>query len=341
MSGDDHQVNDGSAVRLDALARAALTRWDLPATATVTLIKHRENAVFMVADAASSARYALRIHRAGYHSDAELRSELAWMRALDDDGVHTPPVLAGLDGSFLQTVPTDDPGAALRADLFGWVDGAPLGAIEVAAASDLDQLRTSLELVGALAGHVHNQSEKWIPPPGFTRPAWDETGICGNAPVWGPFTDLPQLTSAQRQMLVAAAEKLHTSLIEFGKGSDRYGLIHADFLPENLLVRDDGVRILDFDDCGYGWHMFDVATVLFFHLGEATFSDARTSLIAGYRTTRPLPDEHLEMLAAFLMARGLTYVSWVTSRRETETARALSDEIIEGVTALASEYVGS
>ena len=101
MSGDEHQVNDGSAVRLDALARAALTRWDLPATATVTLIKHRENAVFMVADPASSARYALRIHRAGYHSDAELRSELAWMRALDDDGVHTPPVVAGLDGGFL------------------------------------------------------------------------------------------------------------------------------------------------------------------------------------------------------------------------------------------------
>src|SRR4051812_43040584 len=117
MSGDDHQVNDGSAGRLDALARAALARWGFAAESTVTLIKHRENAVFMVTDTATSARYALRVHRAGYHSDAELRSELAWMRALEADGVHTPPVIAGLDGDVLQIVRPDESGVALRADL--------------------------------------------------------------------------------------------------------------------------------------------------------------------------------------------------------------------------------
>jgi len=157
--------------------------------------------------------------------------------------------------------------------------------------------------------------------------------------VWGPFSVLPQLTSPQREVLLAGSRMLRDRLLEFGKGRDRYGLIHADFLPENLIVRDDGVRILDFDDCGYGWHLFDLATALFFHLGEATFADARTSLVAGYRTTRPLPDAHLEMLPAFLLARGLTYVSWVTSRWETETARDLSGEIIEGVTALAEEFL--
>jgi Ser/Thr protein kinase RdoA (MazF antagonist) len=341
MNDDGHQRDDGSVAGLEALAHAALTGWGFAATTPVTLIKHRENAVFMVTDPAASARYALRVHRAGYHSEAELRSELAWMRALDADGVLTPPVVAGLDGDILQRVRTDDPGVARHADLFGWVDGTPLGAIEDAAASDVDQLRASLELVGALAGRVHNHSEAWIPPPGFMRPVWDEAGICGDAPIWGPFTALPQLTSPQRAALVASARKLSASMLEFGKENDRYGLIHADFLPENLLVRDDGIRILDFDDCGYGWHLFDVATALFFHLGETTFTDARTSLIAGYRTTRALPDAHLEMLPAFLLARGLTYVSWVTSRRETETARALSAEIIEGVTALASEFLSS
>ena len=32
--------------------------------------------------ASDGRRYAIRVHRAGYHSDAELRSELQWMRAL-------------------------------------------------------------------------------------------------------------------------------------------------------------------------------------------------------------------------------------------------------------------
>ena len=48
MSGDDHQVNDGSATRLDGLARAALTGWDLPATATVIGLANGTSYTFRV-----------------------------------------------------------------------------------------------------------------------------------------------------------------------------------------------------------------------------------------------------------------------------------------------------
>ncbi len=61
---------------LTRLAHAALSQWDVRAQAP-ELIKHRENAVFKVMAPGGGAAV-LRVHRQGYHSDASLRSELAW-----------------------------------------------------------------------------------------------------------------------------------------------------------------------------------------------------------------------------------------------------------------------
>jgi Ser/Thr protein kinase RdoA (MazF antagonist) len=88
--------------RFEALAREALGHWGLTGAA-LRLIKQRENAVFAVTTR-EGERYALRIHRAGYHIDAELNSELEWMSALDQFGVRTPEVVAAADVSLFLTV---------------------------------------------------------------------------------------------------------------------------------------------------------------------------------------------------------------------------------------------
>jgi Ser/Thr protein kinase RdoA (MazF antagonist) len=54
--------------RVAALARNALRSWGLEAQ-ELALLKYRENAVFRVT-AGDGRRYAIRVHRAGYHSDA-------------------------------------------------------------------------------------------------------------------------------------------------------------------------------------------------------------------------------------------------------------------------------
>jgi Ser/Thr protein kinase RdoA (MazF antagonist) len=116
-------------------------------------------------------------------------------------------------------------------------------------------------------------------------------------------------------------------------------LIHADFLHENLLANDDGICLIDFDDAGFGWHLFDVATTLFFHLGEDYFDDAFATLIDGYRTKRTLSDEHLARLPLFFALRGTTYLGWTHTRSETETAQSLKPMIIAAVEELLDVYL--
>ena len=98
------QTPEAQSARVARLGRRALAAWGIRAE-SLELLKYRENAVFRVV-AQDGRQYALRIHRAGYHSDAELRSELEWMRALSEDGFDVPTLV--LHGEDDQIVPVHD-----------------------------------------------------------------------------------------------------------------------------------------------------------------------------------------------------------------------------------------
>ena len=161
----------------------------------------------------------------------------------------------------------------------------------------------------------------------------------GEHPFWGRFWELPALTREQRQLLLTAKSKVVEKLGTFGKSKDRYGMIHADLLPENLLIGRNGLCLIDFDDAGFGWYVFDIATSLFFHVGETYFAALKQAYLAGYESERPLPRAQVEMLEVFLLARGFTYLSWCYTRSETEMAQQLTPLLVAGVTEMASAWL--
>ncbi len=133
---------------------------------------------------------------------------------------------------------------------------------------------------------MHNQSSVWNAPSGFLRHAWDAEGLVGERPFWGRFWDLAALTDPQRALFVELRQSLRRDLNEFGTGPDRYGLIHADLVPENILVDGDSLQVIDFDDAGYGWHLFEIATSLYFIRRDSIYEQARDAVIEGYRQHR-------------------------------------------------------
>lgn len=336
MSGLDALPPAQQVERLARLADRALARWDL-AGAKIELIKHRENAVFSV-DAGGS-RFALRVHRDGYHSDAALRSELAWMAALAEAGIRTPDVVPTRSGEPFAVVEAPEVPEPRQCDLTAWIEGRALGSVEGGLVGERGTLLRCYRTLGELAARLHGHAARWQRPAGFERHAWDVEGLVGERPVWGRFWELAALTPAQRELLLRARERLRGRLEAFGGGADRYGLIHADFLPENALVTDDGVVLIDFDDAGFGWHLFDLSTPLVLHEGQPVFDALREALVGGYRSLRPLPDAHLGMLPGFFLARALTYLGWAHTRSETETARALTPFLVEGACARAEAYL--
>src|SRR5215216_8092888 len=89
---------------LQEIAQAATADYDLPPDVSVDMVNLSENSTYKIA-APDGRRWALRIHRDGYHSRAAIESELAWLVDLRRTGVVlTPEPVKGKDGEIIQLV---------------------------------------------------------------------------------------------------------------------------------------------------------------------------------------------------------------------------------------------
>lgn len=282
------------------LAHQAASHWG----ATVTcLIRARENAVYEMA-LPDGSRAALRLHRKGYQGDTAIRSELWWCAELAVAGVPVATPVPARTGDLLVTLPNGRTASAIV-----WIDGDPLGEAGVPLAGPLSLQIARHRALGRLIAQVHTVTDTLTLPPDFIRPRWDVAGLVGEAPFWGRFWDHPGATREQTDILCAARDFLRDALIDHLPGD--FGPIHADVLRENVLVNDGSLSLIDFDDSGLGFRLYDLGTVLSQNLYEPGYADIRDALIQGYTETRPATQRMVEI---FTLARTLASVGWTMPR---------------------------
>ncbi len=275
-----------------ALAAEAASHWG----GTLTrLLRDRENVVYEMA--LPNGRAALRLHRVGYQSAAAIASELWWCDALARAGVPVPGALPSRGGEILVTLSNGRHASAIL-----WLEGEALGEAGMPFARPLRQTLDLHHALGALLAQLHRVTDGLVLPDGFTRPRWDLAGLVGEAPFWGRFWDHPLATPDQRSALIRARDALRERL------TGDQGLIHADVLRENVLVDDDAVGLIDFDDSGFGFRLYDLGTVLSQNLYEPAYPDIRDALMAGYGTT------DTALVEAFILARTCASVGWTMPR---------------------------
>jgi Ser/Thr protein kinase RdoA (MazF antagonist) len=316
---------------LEPLAREALRAYGLPADADLTLVSLSENAVFAVDDPVTGTRSALRLHRPGYHSRRSIESELAWISALRRDGVvATPPVLPARNGGLVAAVPSRDGGSRF-AVRFVWVPG-----VEPAGERLVEDFRT----LGATAARLHAHARRWHRPPWFTRQTWDHAGSVGPGGHWGRWQDGVGVGAEEHEVLVRLEAVLGRRLVAFGAGSERFGLVHADMRLANLLVDDEaGMTLLDFDDCGFGWYLYDLGAALSFVEDDPRVPELVDAWVEGYRTVGELSADEVAELPTFVLLRRLLLVAWVGSHQDAPFGRSLGAEFTRRSCHLAEAYL--
>jgi Ser/Thr protein kinase RdoA (MazF antagonist) len=308
-----HPADDGDPAQdqaASACAIAALPHWGL-AGAELAFVAARENVVFRV-QAPDGRRYALRIHRAGYHDHAELLAEHAWTTALSQAGIPTPrpvPTLAGEPYARIAWPGAD--GGLRHVGLIDWIDGVPM--TDAIARGQADPVLL-LEAIGSVIAGMHDQAVVWAMPPGFRRPLLDADGLIGEQPWWGSFWDLPEFDGAQARTVREGRARMHAALLAHGRHAGNFSIIHADVLPQNVLLRDGSPVIFDFDDCAFGWHAYDLAVALIGFVHDPRFEAIAAAAVRGYRRVRPLPGAEVEQLSRLLAARLLVQLGWLHHR---------------------------
>ena len=307
-----------------SIAEKALPLWGLEGAETV-LIAARENSVYRVEHA--SGVFALRLHRQGYRTNEQLTSELDWMAWVAQSGLSVPAPKAGLNGSHLQIID------GVQADALSWMTGETLDtALPKLGTIDRTQLFFSL---GRNMAKLHTASDAWSKNSSCTRPSWDADGLLGDAPLWDRFWDNPGLNAKEHGLLCAFREKARQDLGRFASSLD-YGLIHADLVPANVMVDQSVLHFIDFDDGGFGFRLFEIATALLKNRHLPGFEDLKAHMIEGYHSQRYLDTTNLDL---FLALRAMTYVGWnITRMSEDETGERNARFIAQAVE-LADAYV--
>lgn len=293
---------------LDAAARAAAA-FDIEVN-DVEVMSRSENVVCAL-EAVGGERFAVRLHRPGYNTLAELESEVRFVRSLDDFGVPVPTARATTTGAHY--VPIDVDGDQRYAGIVEWVPGEPLGGpLDGGATGLVDHYRT----IGSLAARIRAHNMTWEPGVDFERRRWDAAGFVGDAPLWGRFWEVDALSPARRSLFAQARELLGHRLGSLSTGPDQFGMIHADLHLGNLMADGEALTVIDFDDAGFGWFMHELAVALHPVLGEPVFDDARAAIIEGYRSEQPLDEADVEQIDTFLAVRSLMIVAWLDARPE-------------------------
>ncbi len=294
-------THHGQARRLRHLAVAALRDYPIQA-ARIELLQYEDNAVYRVTTTAGE-RFILRVGAAEGHGVAEQRAELRWLAALGHDtdlAVPTPvPTARGAPLTVVEGAGVPEPRPCV---LFRWVPGRPpTGAVrpEVVAR------------IGAVTAQLHRHAERFVAPPDFVRPSWGWERLFGASSALAGAS----LSARERGIVTATGARVREELDTLGTGTRVWGLTHADLHRGNVLIDRGRVGVIDFDDCGWGYYLLDVATFLSslrrVESDTPTYAALRTAYMTGYVEVRALPallDVHLR---TFAVLRDMVIVNFI------------------------------
>jgi Ser/Thr protein kinase RdoA (MazF antagonist) len=297
---------------------------------TVEAIQHintSENVTFRVLH--REGRAILRLYRIGHRTRSEIEAELDWMQTLNAEQVaRTPSVILQSGGERVGEIPTSS--GITYAVLFEELPGD---------APSESMLEHWFGRLGEICAQLHRHGSSSGSAVRNRRPIFDWNNLIGTRPVWGSFSKAPGLQRSAMTTLERTSERIRLRLQAYGQSSNQYGLIHGDLRLQNLLVHESSVQVIDFDDCGSCWLLYDLATALSLLEDMPTAQTLLESWVEGYSRQRKLATADLRIIPDLIMMRRLQVLGWLGSRHDSELAREYAPIYVPATVAAADNYL--
>jgi Ser/Thr protein kinase RdoA (MazF antagonist) len=193
--------------------------------------------------------YILRIGHSRRRSVDLIRGEVDWINYLARGGAGVAQAILSDNGALVESI-DDDQGGQFLVTAFDKAQGRP--------AWEVGWTPALYEYYGQTLGRIHALSRTYAPPdPAWRRPEWDAPGNL----------ELERWLPPSETVALEKFRHIKAHLDALPRDAASYGLIHQDAHSANFLVDDNGrITLFDFDDCVYGWYVYDVAMVIFYML---------------------------------------------------------------------------
>ena len=280
---------------LDTLANRALRKFGIKDCIAV-FNKISENATYFVYNDSGVPIYTLRLSNEGSRSLQELEAELKWISSIGKEvSIIRPAVneVVQVDGKYCV--------------LFNYVSGHnPV----------IDNKNTMLA-IGRLAAKLHSYSNVSL-----NRPMWTVNNMVGTRGLWGNWRENEDLSLGQINIIDNVIEDISSKINKYN--TDKFGLIHNDLRIANI-VKNRTYTAIDFDDCGYGYYMQDLASSLSFIEMRDDIERFKEYWIEGYETVASLTEEDKNMADYFIVIRRIQLLAWITTRQYNAYIRSITN----------------
>jgi len=229
-----------------------------------------------------------------------------WTRALAEKGFPVPCPVASHKGEDVIQVSSD-----LVATMIEWVEGEPIGDAKIPIKGLGKKIYYEL---GVLLADLHNLTEDLSFPDWFKRPLWDIDGLLGETPNWGRFWESSGLTAEEKYIFQLTRNKAKLVLEKYKFDGAETLLLHGDAIRENVFHGTNGLTLIDFDDCGYGFPIYDLATATIQSIEDKHYQNRCDAILNGYGKDRLLTHADFELFPTFSMLRVLATSSWIIPR---------------------------
>lgn len=247
---------------------------------------------------------ALRLYPAATADVAAIGTELDWLGALADAGLHVPRPRAAPGGRRLLWAPDGRPAVLLT-----WLGGRQ---------HDRGLTPARLRQVGAFTGAAHRIADAQAAA-GRVRLQREAVPLDLGPWASGSRPGTERLPAALRDVLRPAAARLAAEIDAFGRAPDTWGFIHGDLHPWNLLFVRGAAGAIDFSDCGWGHRAMDLAATLQYlrdplagnHDHRASYAALHAALLDGYAAERVLPSDAARQVDTLITARLFGTLEWM------------------------------
>lgn len=228
----------------DRILQEAMRRYDI-APDQITLLDGFES--FMYAYSRNGDDYILRVGHSLRRTPDLIRGEVEWINHLAAGGAGAARGVHSQAGELVEVI-DDGHGGQFLVTAFAKAPGHP--------PRDEDWTPALYEKYGRLLGRIHALSKEYTPSdPAIRRHEWDHPQN-NDGLRWLP---------AGETILRAKFQQILDYLATLPRDAEGYGLIHQDAHSGNFFVTEDGqITLFDFDDCVYGWYVYDIAMVVFY-----------------------------------------------------------------------------
>ena len=320
--------------RFREAGETGLACYGLEENCGLSLMHCSENATFLVAEKDSGKKVGvMRVSRPGYHTLSETEAEMRWLgKLVEERTVVIPRPVCCQDGQAVARVRVRDQEYHLV--LCEYLEG------EAPDPECGGRGFPWFQKIGETAARLHVQTMTWEESRNLDRPVWDFEAILGGNGLFGNWRLCGELSAAERGILEETCKEIGRRLQQYGREDRNFGLIHTDLRAANLLVDGEVLKVLDFDDCGFGWHLFDLAASFSFIEDRPEVPGWIAEWLEGYTKILPLEQRDYEMIPTFLMARRIQLLAWITSHDDSEPVKVYEKGFAERTLGMAEEYLG-